>query len=490
MTDAYVFKFDNSYANLPEKFFSETKPTAAQSPHLIKFNSELGKLLGVRYEGLSPSELASVFSGVSLPKGAQPLSMAYAGHQFGHFVSQLGDGRAILLGEVIDSTGHRYDIQLKGAGQTPFSRNGDGRATVGPVLREYIVSEAMYHLGIPTTRALAAVTTGDRVFRETPLPGAILTRVASSHIRVGHFEYFAARGDRDGLETLVRYTLDRHFPDAALSKDGPFLSLLREVIKKQASLISQWMDVGFIHGVMNTDNASVSGETIDFGPCAFMDEFKFNRCFSSIDRHGRYAYENQPAIAQWNMARLADCLTPLCESQSPATKEKFQEALEEFEGIYNKFWLQRFRAKLGLSSSKLEDLSLFKDWLLYLQKEQLDYTLSFRALSKLLVEDQTPSELPETDQLIHFKLRWKSRVLSETNDLSSISKKMTTKNPLFIPRNHHIEKVIEQALSGNYTLFEEMVTVLKNPFIEQQKYSKYSIGPVAGEHVTATFCGT
>src|SRR5271163_3511489 len=352
--------FSNSYARLPERFFARLAPTPATKPRLIKFNESLASELGVNAQGLEPDELAAVFAGNVTPPGAEPIAMAYAGHQFGSFVPQLGDGRAILLGEVLDRSGERRDVQLKGAGRTPFSRRGDGRAALGPVLREYIVSEAMHALGIPTTRALAAVSTGEPVYRDRQLPGAVLTRVASSHIRVGTFQYFAARGDLEAVKRLADYVIDRHFPDARHA-ERPHLALLQAVVERQALLVARWMHVGFIHGVMNTDNIALSGETIDFGPCAFMDSYDPAAAFSAIDEFGRYAYANQPAIAQWNLARLAETLLPLLADDETAAIAEAQAALATFAPAFNAAYLAGLRRKLGLMEPQTDDLALAQD---------------------------------------------------------------------------------------------------------------------------------
>ena len=369
--------FSNSYARLPEHFFARLAPTPVPKPHLIKFNGSLASELGINARGLEPDELAGVFAGNVIPQGAEPIAMAYAGHQFGSFVPQLGDGRAILLGEVLDRKGERRDVQLKGAGRTPFSRRGDGRAALGPVLREYLVSEAMHALGIPTTRALAAVLTGEPVYRERQLPGAVLTRVASSHIRVGTFQYFAARGDLEAVERLSDYVIDRHFPDAR-DAERPRLALIQAVVERQALLIARWMHVGFIHGVMNTDNTALSGETIDFGPCAFMDSYDPATAFSAIDELGRYAYANQPNIAQWNLARFAETLLPLMDPNPERAVELASEAISAFLPRYQEHWLAGMREKLGISGHEDSDLDLVRDLLRAMHENAADFTLTFR----------------------------------------------------------------------------------------------------------------
>ena len=383
--------FSNSYARLPEHFFARLAPTPAPKPHLIKFNKSLASELGVNAQGLEPDEVAAVFAGNVTPPGAEPIAMAYAGHQFGSFVPQLGDGRAILLGEVLDRNGERRDVQLKGAGRTPFSRRGDGRAALGPVLREYLVSEAMHALGIPTTRALAAVSTGEPVYRDRPLPGAVLTRVASSHIRVGTFQYFAARGDLEAVERLSDYVMDRHYPDAR-DAERPRLALIQAVVERQALLIARWMHVGFIHGVMNTDNTALSGETIDFGPCAFLDAYDPATAFSAIDEFGRYAYANQPAIAQWNLARFAETLLPLVDPNPERAVELASEAIAAFASRYQEHWLAGMREKLGISSHEDGALDLVRDLLQAMHENAADFTLTFRRLCAAAADETADAE--------------------------------------------------------------------------------------------------
>ena len=384
--------FSNSYARLPEHFFARLSPTPVARPRLIRFNKSLAAELGVDTRGLEPDGLAAVFAGNVMPPGAEPIAMAYAGHQFGNFVPQLGDGRAILLGEVLDRNGERRDIQLKGAGRTPFSRRGDGRAALGPVLREYLVSEAMHALGIPTTRALAAVSTGEPVYRDRQLPGAVLTRVASSHIRVGTFQYFAARGDREAVERLADYVIDRHFPDAR-DAERPRLALLQAVVERQALLIARWMHVGFIHGVMNTDNTALSGETIDFGPCAFMDSYDPATAFSAIDEFGRYAYGNQPTIAQWNLARFAETLLPLLDPDPEPAVELANEAISAFTSRFQEHWLAGMRDKLGLSSNEEGDLELAHALLRAMHENAADFTLTFRRLCDAAADEKADANV-------------------------------------------------------------------------------------------------
>ena len=384
--------FSNSYARLPERFFARLSPTPVAEPRLIKFNELLAEELGIDTLGLGPDEMAAIFSGNIIPSGAEPIAMAYAGHQFGNFVPQLGDGRAILLGEVVDRDGERRDVQLKGAGRTPFSRRGDGRAALGPVLREYLVSEAMHALGIPTTRALAAVSTGETVFRDRQLPGAVLTRVASSHIRVGTFQYFAARGDMEAVERLSGYVIDRHFPEARASERPP-LALLQIVVERQALLVARWLHIGFIHGVMNTDNTALSGETIDFGPCAFMDSYDPATTFSAIDELGRYAYGNQPTIAQWNLARFAETLLPLLDPNPERAVELASEAISAFTSRFQEHWLAGMRGKLGLSSNEEGDLELAQALLRAMHENAADFTLTFRRLCDAAADEKADADV-------------------------------------------------------------------------------------------------
>ena len=468
---------DNTYARLPANFHTSIVPEPADRPVLLAWNSELAEALGLARLGTDPAECAKIFSGGPLPAQFQPIALAYAGHQFGRFVPQLGDGRAVLLGEVVSQSGQRYDIQLKGSGRTPFSRGGDGKSWLGPVIREYLVSEAMHRLGIPTTRALAAVATGQRVLRETPLPGAVFTRVAASHLRIGTFEYLAARQDLGGLKTLTDYAIERHYPEAQESAE-PCVAFFRAVAARQAELVAHWMAIGFIHGVMNTDNTSISGETLDYGPCAFMDEFRFDKVFSSIDHAGRYAYANQPAIAQWNLARLAECLLMICPAR-PA----FEEALADFPAHYEAAYLSRMRAKLGLVDADAGDAALVDDWLHYLEDNELDYTLSFRQLPVQLSADADT-------RFGDFEQRWRRRVLSQGRAPDEIAGAMNAVNPLFIPRNHRIEQAIQRAVEGDTAMFRELGALLSRPFDDQPDLTHYAEPPRPEERVTRTFCGT
>lgn len=484
--------FQNSYSSLPERFYTRTRPTPVRSPRLLRFNHELASELGIGFEKVSDETLAQIFSGNVLPEGADPIAMAYAGHQFGSFVPQLGDGRAILLGEVLDSEGERRDIQLKGAGRTPWSRGGDGRAALGPVLREYVVSEAMHALGIRTTRSLAAVVTGEFVFREAPLPGAIVTRVASSHIRVGTFEYFAVRRDVEAVRLLADHVIRRHFPRAA-DAENPYRALLDGVIEAQARLIASWLLVGLIHGVMNTDNMSIAGETIDYGPCAFLDEYDPAKVFSSIDRHGRYAFGNQPLIGGWNLARFAECLLPLFSEDAGKAVEEANEALSGFEGIFEQAYHAGLRRKLGFYEARDGDMVIANDFLAILHRAKSDFTLAFRALSAAAVgdEDELRRRIPSAEGVDDWIPRWRDRLATEPRSAEERRRLLDSVNPRYIPRNHRIEAMIRAAVFQNdFRLFEEMLAVLSKPFDDQPEMSRYAEPPAENERVLETFCGT
>ena len=472
-----LFQFDNSYARLPKRFFTEIRPETVPSPRLLAWNSELASDLALNALNGDNPRLAEIFSGNLVPSGSEPIALAYAGHQFGHFVPQLGDGRAHLLGEVVDGKGARRDIQLKGSGRTPFSRNGDGKAALGPVIREYIVSEAMHHLGIPTTRALSAVQTGEWVQRETMLPGAVITRVAASHIRVGSFEYFAARNDLEALQTLCDYAISRHCPEAA-KDDHPSLALFRWAVERQAQLVTHWMGVGFIHGVMNTDNMAISGETIDYGPCAFLDEFDYQKVFSSIDRHGRYAFSQQGGMAQWNLARLGECLLMI-----GGESRMFEAELARFSGLFEQYYLDKMRAKLGLTIKADDDQELANEWLQYLQDHTLDYTQSYRRLATQLDANEKP-------MFGEFEAKWRQRLTRQKEPIDQIRQRMDAVNPAFIPRNHQIEKAIQAAIAGDLSIFYELCEVLCNPYEDQPRFARYAEPPFPQERVTQTFCGT
>ncbi|SFR03750.1 protein adenylyltransferase SelO [Poseidonocella sedimentorum] len=468
--------FDNSFADLPDAFYARQSPQPVSAPALLAYNSALGEQLGIERSEGDASLMAELFAGNRTPDGADPLAQVYAGHQFGNFSPRLGDGRAVLLGEVVDRRGERVDIQLKGSGQTPFSRMGDGRAWLGPVLREYIVSEAMHALGIPTTRALAAVSTGDLVYREQgPLPGAVLTRVAKSHLRIGTFQYFAARQDVDNLRRLTDYAISRHAPEAQSPRD-----LLAAVIAEQAKLIAQWMGVGFIHGVMNTDNTSISGETIDYGPCAFMDDFHPARVYSSIDRQGRYAYQNQPDIIVWNIAQLASALLALEPDQDGAVRA-YTETVHAMPGLIREAWADVFAAKLGITHRRDEDAGLASEWITLMANQGADFTNAFRALEGDRVDTSFGDEAPLQDWLA----RWRGRIAGEPDPAAL----MRRSNPAIIPRNHRIEAMIAAAVGGDMGPFETLRAALASPF-EPPADPGLTAPPRPEEEVHATFCGT
>jgi uncharacterized protein YdiU (UPF0061 family) len=488
------FPFQNTYAALPANFFARVAPTPVASPRLIKLNRPLAIHLGLDPDLLDSPEGAEILAGKRVPEGADPIAMAYAGHQFGHFVPQLGDGRAILLGEVIDADGVRRDIQLKGSGPTPFSRRGDGRAALGPVLREYIVSEAMATLGIPTTRSLAAVTSGENVMRETPLPGAVLTRVAASHIRVGTFQYFAARSDAEGVRRLADHVIARHYPQAA-GADRPYHALLEAVIARQAELVARWLLVGFIHGVMNTDNTSISGETIDYGPCAFMDHYDPATVFSSIDEMGRYAYANQPRIAQWNLTRLAECLLPLLSHDRDKAIAEAQSAINGFVAVFGSAYQAGLRRKIGLFTARDGDEALVQDLLDAMAKNQADFTLTFRRLSDAALDPDGESEVRQlfADPTAYdeWAARWRQRTSEEPQAPAERQAAMRAVNPAFIPRNHRVEAVIEAAVNrDDFAPFEELLTVLAKPYEDQPEMAAYADPPEPHQRVLQTFCGT
>lgn len=488
------FPFDNSYAALPEGFFARVAPTPVAAPRLIKLNTPLARQLRLDPDWLASPDGVEVLAGKRVPEGADPIAMAYAGHQFGQFVPQLGDGRAVLLGEVIDIDGVRRDIQLKGSGPTPFSRRGDGRAALGPVLREYIVSEAMQALGIPTTRSLAAVLTGERVQRETGLPGAVLTRVASSHIRIGTFQFFAARGDRDGVRQLADHAIARHYPHLK-DQPQPYSALLEAVITRQAALVARWLLVGFIHGVMNTDNTSISGETIDYGPCAFMDAYDPAQVFSSIDQFGRYAYGNQPRIALWNLTRLAECLLPLFGEDQEAGVRQAQAILEGFGPQFTAAYQAGLRAKIGLTTEQPADEALVQDLLDAMAKGAADFTLTFRRLADAAADanaDGAVRALFDAPELFDaWAIKWRARLAAEPQDANQRRDAMRKVNPAFIPRNHRIEAVIRAAVDrDDYAPFEELLGVLAKPFDDQPDVADYGAPPLPQERVLQTFCGT
>ena len=472
------WNFNNSYTKLPKIFYTNQSPTTVRAPKLIIFNHSLASSLGV------PLEL-EVFAGNEIPKGAEPLAQAYAGHQFGYF-TMLGDGRAILLGEQITDSGERFDIQLKGSGRTPYSRGGDGRAALGPMLREYIISEAMHELGIPTTRSLAVVTTGETITREENLPGAVLTRVSASHIRVGTFEFASHFGTSEDVRRLADYTITRHFPSIA-TFENKYLQLLREVIKRQASLISKWQLVGFIHGVMNTDNMAISGETIDYGPCAFMDVYDPTTVFSSIDTHGRYSYENQTKMAVWNLARFAETLLPFLHDDKNKAVSIAQEELAKFESLYQDHWQSGMRAKLGLYNNEVEDLSLIKDILQLMQQHKADYTKTFQSLTFDKDDGQNLFSSPDYH---HWHERWQARLSRQSISKAESKELMKSHNPAIIPRNHRVEDALAAANEGDLSKMHKLLDALKNPYRYTPEQEEFSTLPAPEFCHYKTFCGT
>lgn len=485
--------FDNSYARLPDVFYERIQPAHVTSPRCVRFNGPLAQELGLRLDENS-DDLAAIFSGNTLPDGAEPLALAYAGHQFGGFVPQLGDGRAILLGEVVDRQGRRRDIQLKGSGRTRFSRNGDGRSALGPVVREYIVSEAMHALGIPTTRSLAMVTTGEPVARETMVPGGILTRTAASHIRVGTFEFFAARDDQPSIRLLADYVIDRHYPEARTAPN-PYQTLFERVCDAQARLVAEWMRVGFIHGVMNTDNTTISGETIDYGPCAFMDTYDPATVFSSIDHFGRYAYENQPAIAQWNMASFGTCLMPLLHVDLARAQAIVEETVERFLSLFKQYWLDGMCRKLGLLRTEEAGVDLLKSLLQRMKQDRADFTVTFRALCDAVNDDPKDSAFKtlfvSEEQTEDWLTRWQARLADQAAPPETVSETMRTANPAFIPRNHRVEQAIRAAEDRNdFSVMDRLVQVLSAPYEDQPESAEYMNPPKPEEIVHQTFCGT
>lgn len=476
------FNFENAYAKLSPKFFSRATPRKASAPAVVAWNTELANFLNLSVT--DRHEIAEIFTGNQIPTGAEPIAQVYAGHQFGQFVPRLGDGRAILLGEVRAQDGQLYDVQLKGAGTTAYSRNGDGLAALGPVLREYLVSEFMHRAGVPSTRALAFCTTGDTVAREERLPGAVLTRVASSHVRVGTFQYFAAQEDAEALGELLKFCVDRHYPHLNLDENLP-LNFLKEVLKGQAALVAKWHSLGFIHGVMNTDNTSVAAITIDYGPCAFMDTYKVDQVYSYIDRNGRYAYGNQSRMAHWNLIRLAECLAPLCAGSPESVVERINEVLGTFPELFTQAWCQEMGKKLGLSEPTSADKTLIESWLNYLQKAQLDFTLSHRNLGELLHPDEAKffPQIPERSEFLNL---WQGRIAAHAGFASELAQI----NPLFIPRNHLVERAIQGANGGDFSSFYALEKLLQNPFTPQPGQDVMAYPPRPEEVVAHTFCGT
>ena len=480
-------KLSNSYIGLPEEFYQQINPTPVKNPSLLIFNDELANSLNIE---LTEDDKLNFFSGNKIPKDSIPVALNYSGHQFGNFVHQLGDGRAILLGEVRNKN-ESYDIQLKGSGQTKFSRQGDGRSALGPVLREYILSEAMYHLGIPTTRSLAAVATGEHVVRDSFEPGGILTRVAKSHLRVGTFEYFASRQQWEDLKLLADFAIQRHFPKIR-ETDNHYLELLKKVASNQSILIANWMSVGFIHGVMNTDNFTISGETIDYGPCAFLDEYHPGKVFSSIDQSGRYAYGNQPSISSWNLASLAGCLIAFIDKDSDKANELATEVLENYSIDTNQRILDLMCKKIGLDGSKKNNQEILRNLLKLMMDNESDFTITFRSLSDILLNnsDNFLAQFHQKDEVSGWINNWKSALNLENKNVGEIISNLNNTNPMYIPRNHQVQKAIEESYLGNLKVLEEMLEVLKNPFQENVSLSHYSEAPSEQQRVTQTFCGT
>lgn len=482
--------FDNSYVKLPERFFARQLPVPVSKPGLIAVNHDLASSLGINPAWLESEEGISTIAGNNIVDGADPIATVYAGHQFGHWNPQLGDGRAILLGEVIAEDGERYDIQLKGSGITPFSRNGDGRAPLGPIIREYILSEAMASLGIPTSRTLAAVSTGDTVYREQRFAGGVLARVAKSHIRIGTMQYFASASDIDGLKLLVNYIIERHYQEAATT-DNPVLSMFEQIMRRQAYLIARWQSVGFIHGVMNTDNMLLSGETIDYGPCAFMDSFNSAALYSSIDHQGRYAYRNQPAIAHWNLSNLIQALLPLLADDDEAAVKLAQSALNQFPNLYLEQYFEVMTNKLGLTTPQKEDETLIQEFLELLESHRCDFTLAFRRLGEIPIGAETIKPLFDFPKAFNEWLeRWAARCAQESVDSQQRWQQMMAVNPAFIPRNHLVEEAIQQAYRGDYSLFHRLNQRLSNPFEYDIDDSNLAIPPRPDQIVQQTFCGT
>jgi serine/tyrosine/threonine adenylyltransferase len=479
------WRLENTYARLPEAFSVRVDPVPVRGPKLVALNHQLANSLGLNLQDWD-EDAAAIFSGNRLLEGSEPIAQAYAGHQYGGF-TMLGDGRAILLGEQRTPSGYLFDLQLKGSGQTPFSRRGDGRAAIGPMLREYIISEAMHRLGVPTTRSLAVVTTGELVYRESALPGAVLTRIASSHIRVGTFEYIAAREDEKGLRVLADYAIARHYPEIG-SVSERYLHFLKALIQRQASLIARWQLIGFVHGVMNTDNVAISGETIDYGPCAFMDSYDPNTVFSSIDSHGRYAYGNQPKIGQWNMARFAEALLPLLDSDREKSIAIATEAIHTFPDVYQEHWLAGMRLKLGLHTEEEADRALVDSLLTWMYQTRSDFTNTFRDLSK----ESLPTVKKYRDEaFLAWNSKWHDRLSRNGIPMTEVFKQMQSTNPAVIPRNHIVEEALKSATEhADYSLTEKLLDVLAAPYTERTEDGKYREVPSPSEHIYQTFCGT
>ncbi len=491
--------FEHSYAALPARFFADVAPTKVRAPRLIRFNRGLAQALALDVDALDADAVAAIFGGNVVVEGARPIALAYAGHQFGNFVPQLGDGRAILLGELLDREGRRVDVQLKGAGPTPFSRRGDGRAAMGPVLREYVLSEAMHALSVPTTRALAAVATGEPVYREEALPGAVITRVAASHVRVGTFEFFSARRDHEGVRLLADHVLARHYPEASAREDR-YVALVEAVLARHAALVAAWLSIGFVHGVMNTDNTQIAGETLDYGPCAFLDEYVPMGVFSSIDRQGRYAYGNQPRIAQWNLARFAETLLPLLAQDQGEAIAKAEAALDGFGPLFEAAYLARMRRKLGLAAERAADLALVQELLGLLARARADFTRTFRALGDAADAAGAGADATAAEALSAqlggapfdaWAARWRARLAEEGRAPAAVRAAMHAANPAVIARNHLVEAVIRAAVDReDFAPFEALVGELERPFETRAADSPYVQAPRPEERVEQTFCGT
>lgn len=479
-----MFDFDNTYARELEELVVEWQPASVPAPSLVVVNRELAEELNIDVEELEGSVGAAVLAGNSVPEGATPVAMVYAGHQFGGFSPRLGDGRALLLGEILDRSGNRRDLHLKGSGRTPLSRGGDGKAALGPMLREFVIAEAMHALGVPTTRALAVAVTGEDIAREQLVPGAVLTRVAASHLRVGTFEYAARVGEPGDFKKLADYAIARHYPEVA-ADETPYLAFFEAVLEKQAALVAHWMLTGFIHGVMNTDNVTISGEGIDYGPCAFMDQYNPATVFSSIDHAGRYAYGNQPRIATWNLARLAETLVSLVDDDFDVAAEALTEALNSFDERYQSHWLRGMRSKLGLEAEVEGDAELFAELLERMQAETLDYTSTFRSLSESLRSGDDISELST------WQARWRQRLAGEGNPSEQVAAAMDQVNPIYVPRNHLVEDALAAATAGDMAPFEELLSVVTDPFTERDGLERFS-EPAPGNFQRGfkTFCGT
>lgn len=487
-----IFTFDNSFHRTMEGFYSSVLPEPASAPELIAFNDALASDLGIDRRDTTDADLAAMLSGATLPKGAQPIALTYAGHQFGQFNPQLGDGRAHLLGEIVAPDGRRFDIQLKGSGRTPYSRGGDGKAALGPVLREYLVSEAMHALGIPTTRSLAAVKTGDGVFREVFLPGAVLTRVAASHIRVGTFAYFAAHHGTDAVRQLADHAIARHYPEAA-NTPNPYLAFFEKVVEAQAALIARWMQVGFVHGVMNTDNCSIAGETIDYGPCAFLDVYAAGTVFSSIDQHGRYAFGNQPGIARWNMHRLAEALAGAVHAVGgDEDVAKLGPLIDGFADRYFAHWLPGIRAKIGLASAEDGDMQLVLDLLKAMEAGKADFTLLFRSLSQAQAGDSAAATalFEDRNAFDAWCVQWRERLARDPQSPAQRAEAMNAVNPLYIPRNHKVEEALASANGGDYAPFFALLAVVRSPYFERADWADYALPAPGGTEPYVTYCGT